>query len=92
MRLRGRRVLVTGAASGIGLATARLFRSEGAGVAMLDRDEAALAKASVDGAVPLRCDVADERQVRAAVAEAAAALGGLDGVVNSAGIDLMRPF
>jgi len=85
-------VLVTGAASGIGLATARLFRSEGAGVAMLDRDEAALAKASVDGAVPLRCDVADERQVRAAVAEAAAALGGLDGVVNSAGIDLMRPF
>ena len=75
MRLRGRRVLVTGAASGIGLATARLFRSEGAGVAMLDRDEAALAKASVDGAVPLRCDVADEGQVRAAVAEAAAALG-----------------
>ena len=92
MRLRGRRVLVTGAASGIGLATARLFRGEGAGVAMLDRDEAALAKASVDGAVPLRCDVADEGQVRAAVAEAASALGGLDGVVNSAGIDLMRPF
>jgi len=92
VRLRGRRVLVTGAASGIGLATARLFRGEGAGVAMLDRDEAALAKASVDGAVPLRCDVADEGQVRAAVAEAASALGGLDGVVNSAGIDLMRPF
>ncbi|HEY7436244.1 MAG TPA: SDR family oxidoreductase, partial [Methylomirabilota bacterium] len=92
MRLGGRRVLVTGAASGIGLATARLFRSEGARVAMLDRDEAALGKERVDGATVLVCDVGDERQVRAAVAEAAAALGGLDGVVNSAGIDLMRPF
>jgi NAD(P)-dependent dehydrogenase (short-subunit alcohol dehydrogenase family) len=85
-------VLVTGAASGIGLATARLFRQEGAAVAMLDRDEAGLAKARVDGATTLVCDVADERQVRAAVAQAATALGGLDGVVNSAGIDLMRPF
>jgi NAD(P)-dependent dehydrogenase (short-subunit alcohol dehydrogenase family) len=85
-------VLVTGAASGIGLATARLFRQEGAAVAMLDRDETGLAKARVDGATTLVCDVADERQVRAAVAQAATALGGLDGVVNSAGIDLMRPF
>lgn len=92
MRLRGRRVLVTGAASGIGLAVARLFRSEGARVAMLDRDEAALGKAGVAGATTLVCDVADERQVRAAVSQAATALGGLDGVVNSAGIDLMRPF
>jgi NAD(P)-dependent dehydrogenase (short-subunit alcohol dehydrogenase family) len=92
VRLRGRRVLVTGAASGIGLATARLFQSEGASVAMLDRDEAALAKARVDGATALVCDVADESQVRATVARAATALGGLDGVVNSAGIDLMRPF
>jgi len=92
VRLRGRRVLVTGAASGIGLATARLFRQEGAAVAMLDRDETGLAKARVEGATTLVCDVADERQVRAAVALAATALGGLDGVVNSAGIDLMRPF
>ena len=92
MRLEGRRVLVTGAASGIGLATARLFRSEGAAVAMLDRDAAALDKTGVDGAAPFVCDVGDEAQVRATVARAAAALGGLDGVVNSAGIDLMRPF
>ena len=92
MRLAGRRVLVTGAASGIGLATARLFQREGARVAMLDRDGAALTKAVGDGAAALVCDVAEEGQVRAAVAQAAAALGGLDGVVNSAGIDLMRPF
>lgn len=92
MRLAGRRVLVTGAASGIGLATARLFQREGARVAMLDRDGAALTQAAGDGAAALVCDVAEEGQVRAAVAQAAAALGGLDGVVNSAGIDLMRPF
>ena len=92
MRLAGRRVLVTGAASGIGLAIARLFQREGAGVAMLDRDEAALTKARVDGATAVVCDVAEERQVRAAVAQAVSALSGLDGVVNSAGIDLMRPF
>ena len=92
MELRDRVVLVTGAASGIGLATAQLFRDEGARVAMLDRDGARLKETRVEGAVPLVCDVAEERQVRDAVARAADALGGLDGVVNSAGIDLMRPF
>lgn len=92
MRLDGRRVLVTGAASGIGLAVARLFQKEGARVAMLDRDAARLAQVEVEGAVALACDVAEEGRVREAVARAAAALGGLDGVVNSAGIDLMRRF
>jgi NAD(P)-dependent dehydrogenase (short-subunit alcohol dehydrogenase family) len=92
VRLAGRRVLVTGAASGIGLAIARLFRREGASVAMLDRDEERLEKVSVDGAVSFACDVAEERQVRDVVARATSALGGLDGVVNSAGIDLMRSF
>jgi NAD(P)-dependent dehydrogenase (short-subunit alcohol dehydrogenase family) len=57
VRLARRRVLVTGAASGIGLAIARLFRREGAGVAMLDRDEAGMKAAHVDGAVAVGCDV-----------------------------------
>ena len=83
---------MTGAASGIGLAVARLFRREGARVAMLDRDGARLREAGVEGAVTLAGDVSDEGRVREAVAQAAAALGGLDGVVNSAGIDLLRPF
>jgi len=93
MRLANRRVLVTGAASGIGLAVASRFRDEGAAVAMLDVDEAALNAAA--GSLQLaavRADVADEVQAEAAVAAAMTALGGLDGVVNCAGIDLLKPF
>ena len=89
MRLAGRRVLVTGAASGIGLAVSRVFEREGARVAMLDRDAGRLKDA---GPVTVVADVADEQEVREAVTQAAGALGGLDGVVNCAGVDLMRDF
>jgi len=99
MRLAGRRVLVTGAASGIGRATAAMFRAEGAAVAILDRDAAGLTEAARrigagDGpaVVALAADVTDDARVAEAVAEAAAALGGLDGLVCSAGIDLLKPF
>ena len=94
MRLADRHVLVTGAASGIGLAVSRLFAREGARVAMLDRDETRLTKEapSVEGAVTVVCEVSDEASVRRSVADAGARLGGLDGVVNCAGVDLMRPF
>jgi 2-keto-3-deoxy-L-fuconate dehydrogenase len=82
IRLDGMTALVTGGASGIGLATAQLLAARGASVAVLDRDA---------DAVPaplhaLRADVADERQVREAVAAAVERLGGLDVVVNNAGV------
>jgi NAD(P)-dependent dehydrogenase (short-subunit alcohol dehydrogenase family) len=92
-RLAGRRVLVTGAASGIGLATCQLFQAEGAKVAMLDLDELPLTRAAKRLGAPCRsADVADEAAVADAVPALAAALGGLDGIVNAAGVDLMQPF
>jgi NAD(P)-dependent dehydrogenase (short-subunit alcohol dehydrogenase family) len=96
MRMRERRVLITGGASGIGLETARLMAAEGARLALLDRDEVRLREA-VAGFGPgiahgVAAEVTEEAAVARAVAAAAEALGGLDGVVNSAGISLWRPF
>mgnify|MGYP003669812049 CR=1 FL=1 len=91
--LAGRRALITGAASGIGCATAEMFVAEGATVAMLDRDEAALAsQAGRIGGFAAVADVTDEVAVNAAVAAAADHLGGLDTVVNAAGVSLLQPF
>lgn len=95
MRMRGRRVLITGGASGIGLATARRFVAEGASVALLDRDREGLAAAARelgDAARTVVADVTIESDVRAAVKEAADALNGLDGLVNAAGISVWRSF
>src|SRR5229473_6588516 len=86
-RLAGRKIIITGGASGIGRATARLFRREGAAVAILDRsDNAAKAVADEIGAVAIACDVSDPASVSAAVSKAVEAMGGLDGVINAAGI------
>lgn len=90
--LRGRPVLVTGAASGIGEAACERLADEGAAVALLDRDGDRLT--AIAGAlarrgarvVALRADVGREDEVRAAVERAATALDGLQGVVTSAGI------
>lgn len=79
-RLQGRRIIITGGASGIGRATTALFRQEGAAVAVLDR------AASPDGAPSSEVDVSDAASVAKAVEAAVKALGGLDGVVNAAGI------
>lgn len=89
------RFLVTGAASGIGLAVARMAVARGARVGLLDHDAVALAAAAdeLDGAArPIVCDVSDPAAVHAAVEEAARWLGGIDAVVNSAGIDLLAPL
>lgn len=86
-RLQGRRVLITGAGSGIGLATAALFAAQGAQLALLDRDAASANQAAAaTGGHAFVVDVTDEAAVQQAVDEAARAMGGLDGVVNSAGI------
>lgn len=83
----GRRMLVTGGAKGIGKAAALRFLAGGAQVACLDMDEAALAELE-PGVLALHADVTDTASVEEAVAEAAARMGGLDGIVNSAGVDL----
>lgn len=85
--LGGRRVLVTGASSGIGEATARACARAGAVVACLARrTERIEALAEEIGGMAVTADVADEGRARAGVEEAAERLGGLDAVVNNAGV------
>ncbi len=91
-RLTGRHVIVTGAASGIGRATAELFHREGARLALIDRDAERLAEvAAALGAVALPLDVADSAALAPAVDRAAAAMGALDGLVNCAGVSTGGP-
>ncbi len=92
--------LVTGAARGIGLATARLFLARGWSVALLDIDRATLAathralEAEVGAArvLALPADVALEREVGDAVARIEARFGRLDALVNNAGIAIFKPI
>jgi len=82
------RVLITAGAGGIGLAISRAFHAAGARVYVCDIDESALqlAASELDGLHVRRCDVGDRAAVAAMVADAVSQLGGLDVLVNNAGI------
>ncbi|WP_329415667.1 SDR family oxidoreductase [Streptomyces sp. NBC_00704] len=80
--LSGLTAVVTGGASGIGLATARALAAQGAAVAVLDLDAADVPRPLLG----LTADVSDDASVRAAVEAAATGLGGIDILVNNAGI------
>ena len=89
-RYDGRVAIVTGAARGIGAGTARRFAEEGAAVAVLDLDESAAAETAAGlgatRALGLACDVSDADAVEGAVQRVVDELGGLDVLVNNAGI------
>ena len=92
MRLAGKTALVTGAASGIGEASARLFAREGARVVVVDRNAADGRRVAREvetaggSACFIEADVADEASARSAVEAASAALGRIDVLFNNAGV------
>ncbi len=95
--LSGRAALVTGAGSGIGRATAQRLAAEGACVVIADRDGPAAEAVSrqigsADQAVAVTVDVTDEDGITAAFREAVLAFGGVDLVVNNAGLSVSRPL
>jgi meso-butanediol dehydrogenase / (S,S)-butanediol dehydrogenase / diacetyl reductase len=93
--LKGKRVLITGGASGIGAATAARFLEEGSSVVVLDRD--AQGRKKIQSRLPklagtVDADVSNRTQVEAAFAEAVRLMGGVDVLINNAGISIRHNF
>src|SRR5579863_5160049 len=92
-KLDGRRILITGAASGMGRGIAELFAAEGATLALVDLNgEGAAETAGRLGAKSYRCDVSSVVDVQRTVGAAVDHLRGLDGVVNAAGVLVNQAF
>lgn len=92
-RLAGRRIIVTGAASGIGKAIAGLFHREGASLALIDRDGPGVeASARAIGALPITLDLAEGSGIAPSVDHIARELGGIDGLVNCAAYSKATPI
>ncbi|MFC1575569.1 SDR family NAD(P)-dependent oxidoreductase [Gemmatimonadota bacterium] len=93
--LEQKRVIVTGGASGIGAATAARFLDEGAEVVVLDRDREGGKRLSQELpglAGVLECDVSDLDQVQRAIGQAIEIMGGIDVLINNAGISIRHDF
>ncbi|MBV9573595.1 MAG: SDR family oxidoreductase [Acidobacteriales bacterium] len=93
--LDGKRVLITGGASGIGAATASRFLQEGSAVVVLDSDaqgREGIRRKLPDLAGTVDADVSDQQQVRSAVDDAVKIMGGLDVLINNAGISIRHKF
>ena len=93
--LEGKRILITGGASGIGAATAARFLNEGSAVCVLDRD--ANGRSRIANELPklagvLDADVSDLKQVKRAFAEAIKLMGAVDVLINNAGISIRHNF
>ena len=91
----GRVAIVTGAASGMGQATAKLLANEGARVAVTDLDLAACAGVAAecgDDARPYALDVSDAAAIKSVIAQIAADFGGIDIIVNNAGVSSFHPL
>jgi NAD(P)-dependent dehydrogenase (short-subunit alcohol dehydrogenase family) len=92
MQLAGKRIIVTGGASGIGAGAVRAYVREGACVAILDVDAAAGQQVAAEsGATFYACDIARRSDVDRVVDQAAAAMGGLDVLANVAGVERGTP-
>jgi NAD(P)-dependent dehydrogenase (short-subunit alcohol dehydrogenase family) len=85
-RLEGQTAWISGAASGIGAATARLFADEGANVTLVDIDAERGRAGLREATILLQADVSNEQQVRDSLAKAVAQFGGLNIIVNCAGV------